>query len=192
MLIAKLLIIMEIWKDIEGYEGLYQVSNIGRVKSMNRIVNNNGGTDYRKERVLKQDIDRGGYIQTHLSKDGKVKTHKVHRLVAKAFPEICGEWFEGCEIDHKDGVKNNNKATNLKICTKSENMRNPLTIIKISNSKKKPVLQYTQNGEFIREWDSASTAANELSISRSTILISLKGGNTRKYKWVYKEDNLCV
>ena len=192
MLIAKLLIIMEIWKDIEGYEGLYQVSNIGRVKSMNRIVNNNGGTDYREERVLKQEIDRGGYIQTHLSKDGKVKTHKVHRLVAKAFPEICGKWFEGCEIDHIDGVKNNNKATNLKICAKSENMRNPLTIIKISNSKKKPVLQYTQNGEFIREWDSASTAANELSISRSTILISLKGGNTRKYKWVYKEDNLCV
>ena len=192
MLIAKLLIIMEIWKDIKGYEGLYQVSNIGRVKSMNRIVNNNGGTDYREERVLKQDIDRGGYIQTHLSKDGKVKTHKVHRLVAKAFPEICGEWFEGCEIDHIDGVENNNKATNLKICTKSENMRNPLTIIKISNSKKKPVLQYTQNGEFVREWDSASTAANELSISRSTILISLKGGNTRKYKWVYKEDNLCV
>ena len=192
MLIAELLIIMEIWKDIEGYEGLYQVSNIGRIKSMNRIVNNNGGTDYRKERVIKQDIDRGGYIQTHLSKDGKVKTLKVHRLVAKAFPEICGEWFDGCEIDHIDGVKNNNKATNLKVCTKSENMRNPLTTIKISNSKKKPVLQYTQNGEFIREWDSALTAANELSISRSTILISLKGGNTRKYKWVYKEDNLCA
>ena len=192
MLIAELLIIMEIWKDIEGYEGLYQVSNIGRVKSMNRIVNNNGGIDYREERVLKQDIDRGGYKQIHLCKDGKRRTLKVHRLVAKAFPEICGEWFEGCEIDHIDGVKDNNKATNLKICTKSENMRNPLTIIKISNLRKKPVLQYTQNGEFIREWDSASTAANELSISRSTILISLKGGNTRKYKWVYKEDNLCV
>ncbi len=192
MLIAKLLIIMEIWKDIEGYEGLYQVSNIGRIKSMNRIVNNNGGTDYRKERVIKQDIDRGGYEQIHLCKDGKRKTLKVHRLVAKAFPEICGEWFEECEIDHIDGVKNNNKATNLKVCTKSENMRNPLTISKISNLKKKPVLQYTQNGEFIREWDSASTAANELSISRSTILISLKGGNTRKYKWVYKEDNLCA
>lgn len=192
MLIAELLITMEIWKDIEGYEGLYRISSNGIIKSLDRVVNNNGGYDYRKGRVLKQDVDRGGYMQIHLCKDGKRKTLKLHRLVAKAFPEICGEWFEGCEIDHIDGVKNNNKATNLKICTKSENMRNPLTIIKISNSKKKPVLQYTQNEEFIREWDSASTAANELSISRSTILISLKGGNTRKYKWVYKEDNLCV
>lgn len=192
MLIIELLITMENWKDIEGYEGLYQVSNIGRIKSMDRIVNNNGGAEYRKGRVLKLDTYRGGYKQIHLSKDGKVTTLKVHRLVAKAFPEICGEWFEGCEIDHIDGVKDNNKATKLKVCTKSENMRNPLTVIKISNIKKKPILQYTQDDEFIREWDSASTAAKETSVSRSVILSSLKGKTTRKYKWVYKEDNLCA
>lgn len=191
MLITELLITMEIWKDIEGYEGLYRISSNGVIKSLDRVVNNNGGYDYRKGRVLKTCENRG-YIQVVLCRDGKPKTHKVHHLVARAFPEICGEWFEGCEIDHIDGAKDNNKATNLKVCNKSENMRNPLTIIKISNSKKKPVLQYTQNGEFIREWDSALTASKELPISRSTILISLKGGDTRKYKWVYKEDNLCA
>lgn len=183
--------IMTEWRNIKGYEGLYQISSDGVIKSLDRIVSNNGGYELREGRVLKTCENRG-YIQVALCRDGKPKTHKVHHLVARAFPEICGEWFEECEIDHIDGVKDNNKATNLKVCTKSENMRNPLTVTKISNLKKKPILQYTQDGEFIREWDSASLASKELSISRSTIIISLKGGNTRKYKWVYKENNLCA
>ena len=186
----------EIWRPVAGYEELYEVSNLGRVRSIgwNNLPHYCGGVRKRKGVILipsKTGPERN-YMRVQLCREGTVVRSRIHRLVARAFPEICGEWFEGCEIDHIDGVKDNNKATNLKICTKSENMRNPLTIIKISNLRKKPVLQYTQNGEFIREWDSASTAANELSISRSTILISLKGGNTRKYKWVYKEDNLCV
>lgn len=179
------------WKNIEGCEGLYQISSDGIIKSLDRVVNNNGGCDYRKGRVLKTTENRG-YLQVILCKNGRTKTHKVHQLVAKAFPEICGEWFEGCEIDHIDGMRSNNKATNLKVCTKSENMRNPITTIKISEIKKKPILQFTQDGEFIREWDCALTASKELHISRSTIIDSLKGKNTRKYKWVYKEDKLCA
>lgn len=178
-------------RDIEGYEGLYQISSDGVIKSLDRVVNNNGGYDYRKGRVLKTAENRG-YLQVALCKNGKTKTHKVHQIVARAFPEICGEWFEGCEIDHIDGMRNNNKAINLKTCTKSENMRNPITTIKISEIKKKPILQFTQDGEFIREWDCALTASKELHISRCSILNSLKGKNIRKYKWVYKEDKLCA
>lgn len=179
------------WRNIKGYEGLYQISSDGVIKSLDRIVSNNGGYELREGRVLKTCENRG-YIQVALCRDGKPKTHKVHHLVARAFPEICGEWFEGCEIDHIDGMKSNNKAINLKVCTKSENMRNPITTIKISELKKKPILQFTQDGEFIREWDCALTASKELHISRSTIIDSIKGKNTRKYKWVYKEDKLCA
>lgn len=179
------------WRNIEGYESLYQISSDGVVKSLDRFVNNNGGYELREGRLLKTCENRG-YIQVALCRDGKPKTHKVHHLVAKAFPEICGEWFDGCEIDHIDGMRNNNKATNLKVCTKSENMRNPITISKLSKVKKKPIIQYTPNGEFIREWDCALTASRELGIARSVILNSIKGCNTRKYKWAFKDNKICA
>lgn len=183
---------MEIWRDIEGYECLYQISSEGRVKSTDRIVNNNGGLDYRRGRILKQDVYRGGYKQIHLSKDGKVKTHKVHRLVAKAFPEICGEWFDGCEIDHINGVRDDNRHTNLKVCDKKANMSNPITKQNCTiNSKRKKVLQYTIDGVFIKEWASTKEVERELGIRHSNISACCLGRNgyqtAGKYKWRYKE-----
>lgn len=182
---------MEIFRDIKGYEGLYQVSNKGIVKSLDRVVYNNGGYDLRKGKLLKLDENRG-YLQVHLCKNGKSKTFKVHQLVAYSFPEICGEYFTGCEINHIDGVKTNNTVENLEVCTKSENMRNPVTVEKLRHTKNKPVLQYDINGNFIKEWESISVASNELHISRSTITDSINGRNTRKYKWVLKGFEICA
>ena len=101
----------EIWKDIEGYEGLYQVSNLGKVKSLN--YNKTG-----KEKELRFNNNGTGYIQVGLTKNKEHKKFLVHRLVAKTFiPNIDNKTF----INHIDGNKKNNDVNNLEWCTKSEN-----------------------------------------------------------------------
>lgn len=102
---------MEIWKDIEGYEGLYQVSNQGRVKSLN--YHRTG-----KERTLKQGLTHAGYYQVKLWKNGEYKWHKAHRLVAKAF---CDGYEDNLVVNHIDENKTNNHYTNLEWVTQREN-----------------------------------------------------------------------
>ena len=107
---------MEIWKDVKGYEGLYQVSNKGNVKALARIVKSRWGTDKPlKEKPVCEIVDSLGYSRLSLSKDGKVKTHKIHRLVAEAFLIGSGH------INHKDGNKQNNCVENLEFCTIKQN-----------------------------------------------------------------------
>ena len=107
---------MEIWKDINGYENMYQVSNYGRVKSLNRIVKSSWGTPKMlNEKIIKEIIDSLGYSRLSLSKNGKVKAHKIHRLVAEAFLEGNGV------VNHIDGNKQNNNVLNLEFCTAKQN-----------------------------------------------------------------------
>lgn len=103
----------EIWKDIQGYEGLYMVSNLGRVKSLN----------YRrsgKESILKYNIEKNGYLSVALYKDKKIKRHKIHRLVALAFVD---GYEEGLVVNHKDENKKNNTWTNLEWVTSQYNVQ---------------------------------------------------------------------
>ena len=84
----------EEWRDIKGYEGLYQVSNYGRVKRNNSLVNSkNGSKRIVKEHVIKQYVENSGYLYCILSINSRIKKFFIHRLVARACPEICGEWF---------------------------------------------------------------------------------------------------
>lgn len=109
---------MENWKDIEGYEGLYQVSNIGRVKRL-------AGFKCNVERFLTGSKDKDGYILICLSKDGNAKKYKLHRLVALHFiPNIENK----PEIDHINTIKTDNRVENLKWVTRKENANNPFTI----------------------------------------------------------------
>lgn len=112
----------EIWKDIKGFEGLYQVSNLGRIKSCQRVVYhpNHRFTKYSTmpERIMKPKLTKFGYYYIYLSKDDKKTGVLVHRLVALAFlPEVEGKNF----IDHLDGVKTNNCVDNLEWVTIAEN-----------------------------------------------------------------------
>lgn len=112
----------EIWKDIEGYEGLYQVSNLGRVKRM-RFINKN--TNIEKERIKSQKIRKDGYLEVALYKNGKGKYIQVHRLVAKSFipnPKKLPQ------VNHIDGNKQNNKMDNLEWCDCQENMQHSYKI----------------------------------------------------------------
>lgn len=108
----------EIWKDIKGYEGLYQVSNLGRVRSMKRYVNHayNGGW-WLNGRIRKPGTMRSGYLYVPLYKNGKSQNFIVHRLVAKAFLE---NYSDDLEVHHKDGNVTNNRADNLECLNSKE------------------------------------------------------------------------
>ena len=101
----------EIWKPIKGYEGLYEVSNLGRVKSLNRY-------HHRHENILKNKITKDGYYETTLVKNGKSKFIRSHRLVALTFID---NPLNKTEVNHKDGNKLNNFVGNLEWVTSSEN-----------------------------------------------------------------------
>lgn len=109
----------EIWKDIKGYEGLYQVSNKGRVKSVDRVVRSKHNSNQkRKGRILKQHITKDGYLQVTLSKCNKLKTYRVHQLVGMAFLENTHNYIE---INHKDENPLNNDVRNIEWCSRSYN-----------------------------------------------------------------------
>lgn len=101
----------EIWRDIEGYEGLYQVSNLGRVKSLEKQC----GVQIQKEKILKPGLVKGGYYRVGLTKNGIRKSKLVHRLVAETFIPI------NLTVNHKDGNKSNNTVDNLEWTTQKEN-----------------------------------------------------------------------
>lgn len=104
-----------VWKDVVGWEGVYQVSNYGEIKSLH----------YNKERIMKQSTDTNGYLQVKLNKNGNGKAYLVHRLVAQAFiPNYHNKPF----INHLDSNPKNNKITNLEWCTQSENVRHAIGV----------------------------------------------------------------
>ena len=112
----------EEWRDVKDYEGLYQVSNFGRVRSLDReYVNSLGVKKYLKSRVFKLEYKNSdGYINSTLRKDGTSRTVRVHRLVAEAFlpnPE------NKPQVNHKNSVRHDNSVGNLEWCTVSENMK---------------------------------------------------------------------
>jgi hypothetical protein len=109
----------EVWKEINGYEGIYLISNLGNVKSLERFVSNHSGFNKKlKEKYRKPSISKTGYYVLDLQKESKRKTFKLHRLIAIAFIE---NTFNKPCINHKNGNKLDNRIENLEWCTISEN-----------------------------------------------------------------------
>lgn len=105
----------EEWRDIKGWEGVYQISNSGNLKSLK----------FGKERILKKRYDAYGYVMYSLNKDGKSYQRKAHRLVLESF----GEKIRGKEhVNHKNGVKGDNRIENLEWCTHSENIQHAFDV----------------------------------------------------------------
>ena len=121
----------EIWKDIEGYEGLYQVSNLGRVKSLTKMVGR--GKRYKVcERIVSLQKAPNGYMRLHLDKDGERKYFSVHRLVAQAFVENPNNLPH---VNHKNETKTDNAVSNLEWCTPKYNSNYGTRNTRISKSK---------------------------------------------------------
>ena len=127
---------MEKWKDIKGYEGRYQISSLGRVKSLN--YNKTG-----KEKILKLKTSRNGYLLIDLWEKGKGKTYSVHRLVATHFIDNSNNYPQ---INHKDENKLNNRVENLEWCTSKYNMN-----YGTRNEKSSKKLSEVMKGKFIGE-----------------------------------------
>lgn len=114
----------ETWKDIVGYESVYQISNFGRVKRLGTTLMYKGKYPRNwKEKIISQNKTNSGYKKCRLSKEGKTKTHNIHRLVAKSF--ISNPLDLPC-VNHIDGNKENNASSNLEWCTHKENSQHAL------------------------------------------------------------------
>ena len=201
----------QVWKDIPGYEGVYQVSNTGKVRSLNYR-----GTG--KTKILKQSTSKHGYKKVVLYKNKKGKTYLVHRLIAQTFIPNPNNWPQ---VNHKDENKTNNVAWNLEWCTSKYNNNygtcrermiekqkdkyvSKETRRKLSKSLKgknrgkdnvhsKPIIMLTLDGEFIRRWDCIADAVRFLNKNNNcsgNIVKSLKNANKTAYgyKWKYEED----
>lgn len=170
----------EYWKPVVGYEGHYQVSNFGRVKSIK----------FGKEIILKQHINiKGGYYYVCLLKNGKHKNYYVHRLVAQAFipnPDNLPE------VNHKDECKTNNVVSNLEWCDRKYNHNYGTINERISQSQSKTVLQYDLNGNLIKEWKSINECGRN-GFNQGDICKCCNGKRktAKGFIWVYKneEDN---
>lgn len=199
---------IEIWRDIKDYEGLYQVSNLGRVRSLDHYVKCKNGVRLVKGIILNLKIERNGYVRCTLCKNGITKTFLVHRLVAMAFPDLV-EWteeakgkpFDELQVNHKDEFeKTNNCVDNLEWCTADYNThygtcieRRSISISKsMTNNPKisKPVLQYTLDMVFVKEYPSSIEASRQTGVNNATICNACL--NKRHYKsaggyiWKYK------
>jgi len=172
----------EIWKDIKGYEDIYQVSNLGNVKRINYFDKQNKDKYKNQEKRLVF-INLNGYYRVVLSKCGINKNYFVHRLVAQAFiPNPENKPF----INHINGTKTDNKVENLEWCTAKENTQHArntglFTEEMITRKKgknnwaSKKVNQYDLNGKFIRQWECVRDVLRELKIDNTSIYKCCKG-----------------
>lgn len=193
--------LQEIWKDIKGYEGLYQISNFGRVKSLERYQQNHSKLQKIEEKIKTIHIKNNGYQFVQLYKDNIMKNLHVHRLVAQAFiPNLENK----TQINHIDGNKLNNSVNNLEWVTSNENNKHKWDtglqkpsekqgkITKENNRryKSKPINQLDLQGNYIKTWVNAYEASRQLGIDRSCISQCCNNGKNKTaggYKWCFSE-----
>ena len=169
---------MEIWRDIEGYEGLYQVSNEGNGKSLERtIIYKDGRKKLIKEHQLEKNPIPSGHLYFVLSKNGKVEHIQVHKVVAQAFiPNLDPTRYT--IVHHINEDPTDNRVENLVWMTKQEHQA-----LHMPEALGKTVYQYTLNDKLVKIWNTASDAARELGFSQGGISERCRGGAYRNGKW---------
>ena len=184
----------EVWKQIKGYEGKYEVSNLGRVRSVERIgtrPNPRTGKDMAypmKSRVITPKNHPSGYQQVALYKDGK-QSFLVHRLVADTFVD---GYFVGAVVNHIDEDKHNNRADNLEWVTQQKNVNHGTGVERMTKSihkRLRKIGQYDMDGNLIATFTTSGEASRQTGISRSAISNALRGKNASSggYRWRYIE-----
>jgi hypothetical protein len=181
--------IEEVWKDIKGYEGLYQVSNLGRVKSLERTIKHKtcyGGFYHVKGKILKPKIDKDGYFRIGLKKDKIKKYYFIHRLVAITFINNPNNFLQ---VNHKDENKRNNQVNNLEWCNSKYNINYGNGIKKSALTRSKKIIQYDLNNNYIKTWDTMNDAIRFYN-GNTQICQCCKGKrkNANGYKWKYANE----
>lgn len=182
----------EEWRDIKGYEGIYQVSNYGRIKSLSRIISiGRGHFRLSNEKILKQSESNKGYYIICLHNNYKERKHLVHRIVYESF---IGDIPKGMEVNHIDENPKNNKVTNLNLLTHKENLNWGTVRIrqsekhkgKINNHLSKKTLQYDLDGNLIKEWPSSMEIERQLGFRQGNIGMCCRGIRKSAYGYVWK------
>ena len=177
--------INEVWKDVPGYEGIYQI-DISTKEGRCRRIYKNGKT---KELANTPD-SRDGRIFWHLSNGNKGVSYQAARWIALTYPELVqGEYFEGAEIDHIDTDRRNNHPSNLRWTTHRGNMNNENTRATLTNhpDNSNRVWQYTLNGEYVNDYPSAEEAKRQTGIHHICDCCNYKRKTAGGFKWAYKE-----
>ena len=170
----------EVWRDIVGYEGYYQVSDQGRVKSLER-KNSYGRTV--KERILKPAVKPTGYVEVNLYAGGKQKALTVHRLVCQAFHENPDN---KSDVNHINENKTDNRACNLEWCTRKENCNHGSRNERVAKALSKPVGQYTSDGELVKIWPSAIEVQRQAGFNHGYICETANGKNKQAYGFIWE------
>lgn len=181
---------MEIWKDVKEFDGLYQISNKGRAKSLPRRIRNNKGFFISKEKILKPNPDKWGYLTYSFRKDGKTFVLKAHRIVATTFIK---NKDNKATVNHINEIKTDNRVENLEWATMQENINHGTHNERVRKTllnnkyKSKPVAQYTLGDSLVAVYPSTKEA--ERTIGRSFTGISNCARGKQKtaygYKWKY-------
>lgn len=169
----------EFWKNVRGYSKYIQVSSLGRVRTKDRFIPLNGGTIFRKGILCKQNLKKNGYFQVAIRMKKMRKWFLVHRLVAKAFVENPDKHPQ---VNHRDGNKENNSATNLEWCTSSFNQNHAVRTGLCRNEEKHYKAKLTKEDviEIRKSKESSSVTALKFGVSKSNIK------SIRRYKtWKY-------
>lgn len=176
----------EIWKDIKGYENYYQVSNFGRVRSLDREVNaniKNNKKVIKKGKILKCAKDTDGYNTITLSIYNKKRNRKICRLVAETFIPNPNNLPQ---VNHIDGNKSNDNIENLEWVTASENIIHAVKTGLINRQQFwKKVGQYDENNNLIRIWDNIKNASKEYNTTHITACCKGKRKKCKGFKWRY-------
>lgn len=175
---------MEIWKDVVGFEGCYEVSNFGNVRSVDRVIVRNNGTVLPiKGKLLRLQQKSNGRVYANLSKENKRYCKTVHRLVMTAFvanPKNLPH------INHKDEDPTNNRLDNLEWCTEEYNYNYGTRNERCTKSKYKPINVYDLQGNFICSYESIKCAAKDLNCDESCITKVCKGKNKYHRNYIFK------
>lgn len=165
------------WRPVPEYEGFYDVSDNGEVRNL------------RTGRILKQKVERNGYVRVHLSKDGTAKSLLLHRLVANAFIPNPNGFLT---VNHIDEDKTNNKMSNLEWANMSRQNSYGKGAMARNKAKERPVWQLSMNEEPIHLWNSIKAASVALGVNPSTVVCVCKGKRRYKstggYKFRYLEE----
>lgn len=185
----------EIWKDVVGFEGLYKVSNLGRIlrlpKNTSRV--RYGDIFYDSKILSNNTLDKDGYVKTALRKEKKRYYLRVHRIVAEAFLDNPNNLPV---VNHKNGIKNDNRVTNLEWCTIQENTKHAfdeLGRVGQNGGTNKPVVMIDKDtNEVLKVFESIKSASDYLGLSNSTSVwraLQDEKRTCKGYKWkYYKED----
>lgn len=174
----------EIWRDIPNFEGHYQVSNLGRIKSL--YFRNRMATIY-KEKILKP-LNSKGYLRVRLHECKAKNLYSIHRLAAQAF--IPNPENKPC-VNHKDGNKTNNCVDNLEWCTYSENELHSHNVLGKEPINKKKVNQYDLKDNFIKQYESLAEAGKSINKKYSLISTCCSGKvkTAYGYKWKFAKES---